>query len=105
MSKTTESRIHGDVLTVTGSTLGELPQQVKAVPDDVLKDMEPPRKPEGGIAILCGNLAPKGTVVRQSGVKSPMYYFKGKARVFGSVEKADEAINNNVVEKGTVIVI
>lgn len=103
--KTIESRIHGDVLTVTGSTLRELLQQVKAAPDDVLKSMESPQKPEGGIAVLRGNLAPRGAVVKQSGVKSSMYHFKGKARVFNSMEEADEAISNNTVEKGTVIVI
>lgn len=71
----------------------------------MLKTMEAPQKPEGGIAVLYGNLAPKGAVVKQSGVRESMYQFSGKARVFNSMEEADAAISGNTIEKGTVIVI
>ena len=77
----------------------------KATPDDVLKTMEAPQKPEGGIAILHGNLAPEGAVVKQSGVKETMYQFTGKARVFNSIEEADAAVSADSIEKGTVLVI
>ena len=103
--KTIESRLHTEALTVTGKTWGELLEKVEAKPDDVLKTMGQPQKPEGGIAVLRGNLAPEGAVIKQSGVKESMYYFKGKARVFSSMEEADAAISGNTIEKGTVIVI
>ncbi len=103
--KTIESRLYTEALTVTGKTWGELLEKVEAKPDDVLKTMEQPQKPEGGIAVLRGNLAPDGAVIKQSGVKESMYYFKGKARVFHSMEEADAAISGNTIEKGTLIVI
>lgn len=103
--KTIESRLHTDVLTVTGKTMGQLLEGVKANPDDVLRTLEAPQKPEGGIAVLHGNLAPGGAVVKQSGVREDMYHFKGKARVFNSMEEADAAVSGDTIEKGTVIVI
>ncbi len=103
--KTIESQLHTEAMTVAGKTVGELLRKVEARPDDVLKTMEHPQKPEGGIAILRGNLAPEGAVIKQSGVKESMYYFKGKARVFPSMEEADAAISAGTIEKGTVIVI
>lgn len=103
--KTIESRLHTEVLTVTGKTMGQMLESVKANPDDVLRTMEKPQKPEGGIAVLHGNLAPDGAVVKQSGVREDMYHFKGKARVFNSMEEADAAVSGDTIEKGTVIVI
>ena len=103
--KTVESRLHTESMTVTGKTVRELMEVAEAHPNDVLKTMEAPQKPEGGIAVLYGNLAPDGAVIKQSGVKESMYYFKGKARVFHSMEEADAAISGDTIEKGTVIVI
>lgn len=103
--KTVESRLNLNEMTVTGETVGEMLEKVDAKSDDVLRTMESPQKPEGGIAILYGNLAPDGAVIKQSGVKESMYYFKGKARVFRSMEETDAAISSGQIEKGTVIVI
>lgn len=103
--KTIEERLHSEVLTVTGKQWKEQLEKVSVCPDDVLRTMESPQKPEGGIAVLYGNLAPKGAVVKQSGVREDMYYFKGKARVFNSMEEADAAVSADTIEKGTVIVI
>lgn len=103
--KSVEGKLNTGEMTVTGKTVKELLDSVEAHPDDVLKTMEYPQKPEGGIAVLRGNLAPSGAVIKQSGVKESMYYFKGKARVFHSMEEADAAISSNTIEKGTVIVI
>lgn len=88
-----------------GKKLKEELERITVCPDDVLRTMENPQKPEGGIAVLYGNLAPKGAVVKQSGVREDMYYFKGKARVFNSMEEADAAVSGDTIEKGTVIVI
>ncbi len=103
--KSIESKIDTNVMTVTGETLSAQLSKVVAKPDDVLKTMENPQKEEGGIAVLYGNLAPDGAVIKQSGVKKSMHYFKGKARVFNSMEETDHAISNDEIEKGTVIVI
>ncbi len=103
--KTIESKIFLDQMTVTGKRLGEMLESVEAVPGDVLRTLENPQKPEGGIAVLYGNLAPEGAVIKQSGVKESMYYFKGRARVFHSMEEADAAISSDQIGKGTVIVI
>lgn len=103
--KTIEKNLYTNVMTVTGKTLRELLENVRETSDDVLKTLENPQKPEGGIAVLRGNLAPNGAVVKQSGVKESMYHFKGRARVFNSMEEADAAVSGDTIEKGTVIVI
>lgn len=103
--KTVETRLNTAVMTCTGKTLAELLKTCEAHPDDVLRTLESPQKPEGGIAVLRGNLAPKGAVVKQSGVRESMYQFTGRARVFNSMEEADAAISGDTIEKGTVIVI
>ncbi|OBW95636.1 dihydroxy-acid dehydratase [Gallibacterium salpingitidis] len=103
--KMIETKLHTNSLTVTGKTVKENLASVKAVADDVLRTMDNPQKEDGGIGILYGNLAPRGAVVKKSGVKPSMYYFKGKARVFNSMEEADAAISSDSIEKGTVIVI
>lgn len=103
--KTIEYSLNTDQMTVTGSTVKELLQSVEVKHDDVIKPLSAPQKPEGGIAVLYGNLAPDGAVIKQSGVKESMYHFKGTARVFNSMEEADAAISGDEIEKGTVIVI
>lgn len=103
--KTIRYAIHEDSMTVTGQTVGDLLQDVEVKPSDVLKTLENPQKTEGGIAVLYGNLAPKGAVVKQSGVDKRMYHFRGTARCFNSMEEADAAVSGDTIEKGTVIVI
>lgn len=103
--KTVESKLNLNSLTLTGETVGERIKDVVVQHGDVIKTMENPQKPEGGIAILRGNLAPNGAVIKQSGVKESMYYFKGIARVFNSMEETDAAISAGEIKKGTVLVI
>lgn len=103
--KNIESQLHRDVMTCTGQTMGERLDQITPVENDIIKTMEKPQKSEGGIAVLYGSLAPDGAVVKQSGVKPSMYHFKGKARVFNSMEETDEAISQGLVAPGSVIVI
>ena len=103
--KNIESQLHRDVMTCTGQTMGERLDQTTPVENDINKTMEKPQKAEGGIAVLYGSLAPDGAVVKQSGVKPSMYHFKGKARVFNSMEETDEAVSQGLVAPGSVIVI
>jgi dihydroxy-acid dehydratase len=60
---------------------------------------------EGGIAVLRGNLAPDGAVIKQSAVKPSMLQFQGRARVFNSMEEATEALVNDRIEPGDVMVV
>jgi len=92
---------------VAGSDLLEI---VRNAPDPqgevpVLRDPETPLHPEGGIAVLHGNLAPDGAVVKQSGVSPAMMRFQGKARVFDREEEAQHAILSGAVREGDVVVI
>ena len=103
--KNIESQLHRDVMTCTGQTMGERLDKTEPVKNDIIKTMDEPQKAEGGIAVLYGSLAPDGAVVKQSGVKPSMYHFKGKARVFNSMEETDEAVSQGLVAPGSVIVI
>ncbi|MEE0954464.1 MAG: dihydroxy-acid dehydratase [Eubacterium sp.] len=103
--KTIQQYINRDCLTVSGKTIGELIDEATVTHGDVIKTLENPQKKEGGIAILKGNLAPLGAVVKQSGVDPSMYHFTGKAMVFNSMEEADAALYADKVAKGTVMVI
>jgi len=103
--KAVESLLDTSVKTVTGKTLAEDLAEVEPVENDVLFSLEHPKKPEGGLAILRGSLAPKGAVVKQSGVKPSMYHFEGKARVFTSMEDACKAVSGGEINKGDVLVI
>ena len=103
--KTLESRLNLDVKTCTGRTLGEELKQVDLVENDVIFPLAAPKKQDGGLAVLHGNLAPNGAVVKKSGVKPSMYYFKGRARVFHSMEEACEAVSGDKIQQGDILVI
>lgn len=103
--KTIEPHLSKNHLTVTGKTLIENIKDVIPPNNDVIYSLDEPKMPEGGIAILSGNLAPDGAVVKQAGVKPSMYYFEGTARVFNSMEDASHAVSNDIVQPGDVIVI
>ncbi len=93
------------VLTVTG-TLADRIAACKAVPDGiVLHSIDDPIRADGGIAVLFGNLAKDGAVVKQGAVAPEMMVHTGKARVFNSEEDASEAILGGKIEDGDVIVI
>ncbi len=94
-----------DCPTVTGKTILEIAEEAGVVDPEVIRSFDNPYHPEGGIAILRGNLAPDGSVVKRSAVDEGMMQFEGKAKVFSSEEGAMEAIMNNKIEAGDVIVI
>ena len=92
-------------MTVTGKTVGEnLAGAVNARPD-VLRSFDNPYRPTGGIAILRGNLAPDGAVVKESAVAESMLVHEGPARVFDSEDTAIEAILGKKIKPGDVIII
>jgi len=91
--------------TVMGLTTRELASTVQAVDERVIRPVSDPVKKEGGIAVLFGNLAPKGAVVKQSGVSAPMMQFEGRARCFDSEEVAMAALMGGEITSGDVVVI
>ncbi|MFH1282999.1 MAG: dihydroxy-acid dehydratase [bacterium] len=90
--------------TVNGRNITEIAKSAKVLDDNIIKTGRPYRK-EGGIAILFGNIAPDGCVVKQSAVNEKMLKFQGPARVFNSEESAMSAILGKKIKKGEVIII
>ena len=92
-------------LTVTGRTVGENLRRVRVVRPEVIRPLENPYHDKGGIAILYGNIAPEGAVVKQSAVAPEMLTRKGRARVFESESDAANAILDGRIVPGDVVVI
>jgi dihydroxy-acid dehydratase len=92
-------------LTVTGKTVGENIKAARVLDDEVIRPLKNPYTKEGGIAILRGNLAPDGAVVKQSAVAENMLVNEGKARVFDSEDDAIAAIMGGKIKPGDVVVI
>ena len=97
--------IHRSSLSVTGKTVGENLQGAHVRDPQVIRTLGDAYHDEGGIAILFGNLAPEGAVVKQSAVAPEMAVNEGTARVFDSEEAAVEAIMNQQIRKGDVVVV
>jgi dihydroxy-acid dehydratase len=93
-----------DAVTTSGQTARQIADAAEIMDPKVIRTKETAFAPEGGIAILRGNLAPDGCVVKQSAVPASMHTFTGRARCFDSEEEAMDAILAGV-EDGTVIVI
>lgn len=91
--------------TVTGKTVGENIAKAVTKRPDVIKPLENPYHEEGGLAILWGNLAPDGCVVKQSAVAPEMLQHQGPARVFDSEDEAIKAILGGKIKSGDIIVI
>jgi dihydroxy-acid dehydratase len=93
------------VVTATGKTMAENLKNVRVIDNTVIKDIDAPYSPTGGIAILFGSLAPNGAVVKRSAVAPDMLVHKGPARVFDSEDEAQAAINGGKIKAGDVVVI
>jgi dihydroxy-acid dehydratase len=97
--------LHLDNLTVTGRTLGENIAHAGVTDYDVIRTVQTAYSPKGGLAILFGNLAPEGSVVKRSAVAPEMMVHRGPARVFNSEDEATRAIMSGAIKKGDVVVI
>ena len=97
--------INLDCLTVTGKTVGENIKDAKNLDPSVIRHVEDPFSETGGIAVLRGNLAPEGCVVKRSAVSPKMLRHEGPARVFECEEDAQTAINAGLINPGDVVVI
>lgn len=96
--------IHNEV-TVSGFRLYEIADKAFARGEEIIRDTANPINEQGGIAILQGNIAEKGSVIKSAAVSQDMQKFEGTAKVFDSEQEAIDAILNNEVEEGDVVVI
>lgn len=103
--KVLESKLNMDVITCTARSLGENIANAKVQDDNVIRSLDNPIHSEGGIAVLKGNLAPKGSVIKQGAVDQDMMVHEGPAKVYNSEEECVESIFNGDVIEGDVIVI
>lgn len=102
---TKKDLINLDEITVTGKKVGENLQDSKIEDSTVIHSIENPYRETGGLAILSGNIAPEGAVVKEAAVVKEMLFHEGPARIFESEEEAVEAIFAGKVQKGDVVVI
>ena len=92
-------------MTVSGRTIGECISECPNLDHEVIRPIENPYSATGGIAVLRGNLAPEGSVVKRSAVLPEMLVHEGPARVFDGEEEAQKAINAGLIKPGDVVVI
>jgi dihydroxy-acid dehydratase len=97
--------LHMDRITVTGKSLGESIQGAEIKDEEVIHRYENAYSKRGGLAILFGNLAPKGAVVKSGGVSVPMMKFSGPAVIFESMEECMTGILAKKVKAGDVVVV
>ena len=96
--------LHADAMTITGKTLRENVEAMETVDDQpVVTTIDAPRSPTGGLAILYGNLAPEGAVIKVAGHQEKVY--QGKARVFDQEQTAFQAIQRREIQAGDAVVV
>ena len=95
----------GDAMTASGVTQAERVKNAEVLDKNIIRPMDNPYSAKGGLAILKGNLAREGAVVKKSAVDAKMLRHSGPARVFDSEEAAMEAISTGKIVKGDVVVI
>jgi dihydroxy-acid dehydratase len=97
--------VERDAITVSGMTIGDIADSAKDADGTIVRSIDNPYYPEGGLRVLRGNLAPDGCVVKQSAVPAEMRVHTGPARVFESEETAVTAIFGGQIREGDIIVI
>lgn len=103
--KELQKLLYLDCKTVGLKPLRKVIQDAAVIDREVIRPFSKPHSPKGGIAILFGNLAPEGAVVKRSAVSPLMMKYQGKARVFDSEDEATNAIMKNTIKPGDVVVI
>ena len=94
-----------DEMTVNGESIREIARRANVRDEEIIRSRDRPFHAEGGIAVLYGNLAPQGSVVKQAAVSPDMMRFEGSAKVFDSEQEAYEAISARKIVAGDVVVI
>ncbi len=100
-----KSLINKDCMTITGKTVGDNIENCKNLDTNIIRNIDKPYSETGGIAVLRGNLAEDGCVVKRSAVSEKMLVHEGPAKVFDSEEEAQAAINAGKIVEGDVVVI
>jgi len=96
--------LHGDAMTITGKTLRQNVEAFETVDDQsIVVPIEQPRSPTGGLAILYGNLAPEGAVIKVAGHQEKVY--QGPARVFNQEQAAFQSIQRKEIKPGDIVII
>ena len=105
--KELDKLIHGDVLTVNGKTMGENVAEAKCYNDDVIRPLSDPLKEKAGIAVLKGNLAPLGAVIKPSAATASLLVHRGRAVVFETIEDLHARIDdeNLDIDENSVMVL
>lgn len=97
--------LNADCPTVSGQTIGEIAASAVIRRPEVIRSLDDPIKPESGLAILKGNLAPEGAVIKTSAVKPALWKYRGAARVFDSMEEAIAAVVAGQIKAGEHVVV
>ena len=97
--------MHLDAMTVTGKTLGENIAHADIMDSNVIRSVEDPYTVDGGLAVLFGNIAPEGSVIKSAGVDPECFTFEGEAIVFESQDDCLAALEQRKVKAGHVVVI
>lgn len=97
--------LHKERITITGKTIAENVEDYEILNKDVIRPLDNPYSPVGGLSILYGNLAPDGSVIKVGAVDPSIKKFLGEAIVFESQDEAQEGITNGTVQAGHVVVI
>ncbi len=103
--KAMEPLLYTEGITITGKSLAENLAKIKLETGDVINSLENPLAPQGGIAVLFGNLAPEGAVVKQSGVVPKMQIHSGPAKIANSEEEVKDLLLAGKVQPGDVLII
>jgi dihydroxy-acid dehydratase len=103
--KVLKDKLHLEAITVTGKTVGENIKDAVVYDDNVIRPLNNPVHMQGGIAILTGNLAPNGAVVKVTAISPKILVHKGLAKVFDSEEESMRAILDKKIEEGDIVVI
>lgn len=98
-------KLNPDCLTVTGNTISENVKNAPIYNDDVIRTLENPVMKKPGIGVLYGNLAPEGSIIKIAAVPEQLMTFKGKAKVFDSLDTALETLRNGGVQPGDALVL
>ncbi|SMB98995.1 dihydroxyacid dehydratase [Thermanaeromonas toyohensis ToBE] len=97
--------LHGACLTVNGKTVAENVQGVKIKNSEVIRTLDNPFLPTGGLAVLKGNLAPLSAICKPAAIKKERWYVRGRAKVFNSEEELVQAIHAGRIQRGDMLVV
>lgn len=103
--KRLESKLHLDTPTVANKSVGDMLQSVKIDKEEVIRPLDKPYNTRPGIAILRGNLAPDGSIIKLSAVSQDLKVFEGPANIFETEDDAIKALSNNKIQPQDVIIL